>query len=86
MLSRHGLCFGSTHHPGRQAAGVRSFHAEKGSSSALFRDGGIWESCLEEAAVEFSSKEYRSYFTDEVGQWPALKGLLARLWILNCVL
>lgn len=39
------------------------------------RDGGIWESCLEGASVEFSSKEHRSYLTDEVGQWPVLRGL-----------
>lgn len=52
-------------------------HPERGSmidsDIAPFTEGGIWESCLEEASIELSSKEYRSYLTDEIVQWPVMR-------------
>lgn len=49
------------------------------SDTASLTDGGVSESCLEEASIEFSSEEYRPYLTDEVGQWPILKGPISRI-------
>lgn len=49
------------------------------SDTVSLTDGGVSESCLEEASIEFSSEEYRPYLTDEVGQWPILKGPISRI-------
>lgn len=77
MLSGHCLCFGSPHNPVEQTAGLRLSHPEKGSmidsDIAPFTEGRIWESCLEEASIELRSKEYRSYLTDEIVQWPVMR-------------
>lgn len=78
MLNGRCLCFGSSYHPEEQKAKVRPSHPEKGSmidsDTVPFTKRRIWESCLEDTAIEFSSKKYRSYLTDEVGQWPITRG------------
>lgn len=73
----HCLCFGSPPNPAEQTAGLRLSYPEKGSridsDIAPVTEGGIWESCLKEASIELSSKEYRSYLSDEIIQWPVMR-------------